>query len=154
MAAVLAATKQHTALLNKVEISVVILALAVFSGLLVLLRRAHLKTVGRIGHGRCHARDGHDPGGHRHGHVGRWIKGNAAWAGRLSGGREGRAVAQATDMAGNGACRAQSISEAQPVSTVHPGWLIGSSSNRRLPSMQSMERSFSSSAMISFFLLL
>jgi multiple antibiotic resistance protein len=34
MAAVLVATQQHTALLNKVEISVVILALAVFSGLL------------------------------------------------------------------------------------------------------------------------
>ena len=33
MAAVLVATQQHTALLNKVEISVVILALAVFSGL-------------------------------------------------------------------------------------------------------------------------
>ncbi len=51
MAAVLVATQQHTALLGKVEISVVILALAAFSGLLFCFAAPISKRLGASGMG-------------------------------------------------------------------------------------------------------
>jgi multiple antibiotic resistance protein len=51
MAAVLVATQQHTGLLSKVEISVVILALAVFSGLLFCFAGPISKRLGASGMG-------------------------------------------------------------------------------------------------------
>jgi multiple antibiotic resistance protein len=51
MAAVLVATQQHTSLLSKVEISVVILALAVFSGLLFCFAAPISKRLGASGMG-------------------------------------------------------------------------------------------------------
>ncbi len=84
MAVVIVAAQQHPSVLSKVEISIVILALSAFCGLLYSLCRAYLQTAGQVGNGRFHARDGLDPSCNRHGHVDRWIKGNVAWTGRLT----------------------------------------------------------------------
>lgn len=51
MAAVLVATQQHTSVLNKVEISIVILALAAFSGLLFSFAAPISKRLGESGMG-------------------------------------------------------------------------------------------------------